>query len=230
MYWSLYDNTILVSFLGHTDQIIGLEMSNCDDNFLSSSKDGSVRLWNLNQRKLFQHISKAKYGCLDPMGKNIAVLSSAENQPKISTISLYPVGVSKAIATSNVEGAEIKVIKYSPTGKHIVCVSDNTLIIVETLNWKVVQKMDAIPNESGNVLDPSFTPDGKFIACGSDTGKITIWEIETGNCVISLDKHFKFVNCVQFNYKHILLASACQNLLLWSPDEKLLSTKIPDKA
>jgi len=158
MYWSLYDNTILLSFLGHTDQITGLEMNNNDDTFLSSSKDGSVRIWNLSSKKLLQHFSKVKFGCFDPQGKNIAILSTAESQSKNNRINIYPTMNSNAIATFNVDGTEIKTIKYSPNGKHMVCASDNSLLILETLNGKIVQKMEAIPNESGNTLDPSFTP------------------------------------------------------------------------
>lgn len=44
-YWSIHDNKILRKFRGHSDQVTHLSMSPADDTFLSSSLDGSVRLW-----------------------------------------------------------------------------------------------------------------------------------------------------------------------------------------
>jgi COMPASS component SWD2 len=48
-YWSLYDNKIMRKFRGHTDKVVAISMSPADDTFLSSSNDGSVRLWNIQQ-------------------------------------------------------------------------------------------------------------------------------------------------------------------------------------
>jgi WD40 repeat protein len=45
MYWSLHDNTILVSFLGHSDTITHLDLNPMDSTFLSCSKDGTTRIW-----------------------------------------------------------------------------------------------------------------------------------------------------------------------------------------
>lgn len=48
-YLSLYDNKLLRTFKGHYSDIMGLSMSPVDDTFLSSSRDRTVRLWNLQQ-------------------------------------------------------------------------------------------------------------------------------------------------------------------------------------
>ncbi|KAJ3146984.1 hypothetical protein HK101_002263, partial [Irineochytrium annulatum] len=46
-YLSFHDNKYLRYFKGHTARVTALEMSPTDDQFLSASKDGSVRLWDL---------------------------------------------------------------------------------------------------------------------------------------------------------------------------------------
>ena len=48
-YWSLYDNKIVRKFRGHSDKVNSISMCPADDTFLSSSSDGTVRLWNLQQ-------------------------------------------------------------------------------------------------------------------------------------------------------------------------------------
>jgi len=48
-YWSLHENKLLRKFRGHGDAVTGLSMCPADDTFLSSSKDRTVRLWNVQQ-------------------------------------------------------------------------------------------------------------------------------------------------------------------------------------
>lgn len=48
-YLSVYDNKLLRKFRGHSDVVTDISMSPADDTFLSSSKDRTVRLWNIQQ-------------------------------------------------------------------------------------------------------------------------------------------------------------------------------------
>lgn len=48
-YLSVYDNKILRKFRGHADEVTALSVSPADDTFLSSSKDRTVRLWNMQE-------------------------------------------------------------------------------------------------------------------------------------------------------------------------------------
>lgn len=48
-YLSIYDNKILRKFRGHADEVTDISVSPADDTFLSSSKDRTVRLWNIQQ-------------------------------------------------------------------------------------------------------------------------------------------------------------------------------------
>jgi COMPASS component SWD2 len=47
-YLSLYDNSFLRFFKGHTDKVISIAMNPVDDCFMTGSTDRSVRLWNLS--------------------------------------------------------------------------------------------------------------------------------------------------------------------------------------
>ena len=48
LYWSIHENAVIKIFKGHTDQICNLQISPKDDTFLTSARDQSVRLWDLN--------------------------------------------------------------------------------------------------------------------------------------------------------------------------------------
>jgi COMPASS component SWD2 len=46
-YLSVYDNKILRKFRGHSSRVTGLSQCPADDSFLSTSEDGTIRLWDL---------------------------------------------------------------------------------------------------------------------------------------------------------------------------------------
>ncbi|GKY97272.1 hypothetical protein MPSEU_000685600 [Mayamaea pseudoterrestris] len=78
-YWSLHDNKILRKFRGHQDKVNHISMSPCDDTFLTSSVDRTVRLWNLQQAggiaelKLPSETAKGPLACFDATGLVFAV-------------------------------------------------------------------------------------------------------------------------------------------------------------
>jgi len=67
-YWSLYDNKILRKFRGHTSNIHEIKMCPTEDMFLTSSRDKTVRLWNLQQA-----------GCMAKLDLPAASVSSTGN-------------------------------------------------------------------------------------------------------------------------------------------------------
>lgn len=51
MYWSLHDNNILCSFVGHTDQITHLDVNPLNSTFVSCSKDLTTRVWEYEKKQ-----------------------------------------------------------------------------------------------------------------------------------------------------------------------------------
>lgn len=82
----MYDNKILRKFRGHADEVTDISVSPADDCFLSSSKDRTVRLWNIQQA-----------GCLAQMDLPI----NAEGTPHAAFDST---GLVFAITASMTEG------------------------------------------------------------------------------------------------------------------------------
>jgi COMPASS component SWD2 len=50
MYWSLHDNNILCSFIGHTDTITHLDLNPLNSTFVSCSKDNTTRVWEYEKK------------------------------------------------------------------------------------------------------------------------------------------------------------------------------------
>jgi COMPASS component SWD2 len=74
MYWSLHDNVILCSFIGHEDAIISLDVNPCTSTFVSASKDSVARVWDYNSKKSILLMTKVRTACFDNTGKVLATL------------------------------------------------------------------------------------------------------------------------------------------------------------
>lgn len=73
-------------------------------------------------------------------------------------------------------------------------------------------------NNKGIPLEASFSPDSQFIFAGSTDSRINMWNADTGFKVCALQgDHPGPIQCVQFNPKYMMLASACTNMAFWLP-------------
>jgi COMPASS component SWD2 len=58
-YWSLHDNNILCSFVGHEDQITHLDVNPLNSTFVSVSKDGVARVWEYEKKQCLMKVNKS---------------------------------------------------------------------------------------------------------------------------------------------------------------------------
>ena len=83
-YYSIYDNSYLRFFRGHTDEIVSLSMCPADDHFITSSRDHTVKVWNLKSsvpvgNLVFPESASAPFAAYDPSGKEFAVMYTEQN-------------------------------------------------------------------------------------------------------------------------------------------------------
>jgi len=227
MYWSLHNNEVIFSFLGHSDLITSINMSPITDLFLTTSRDKTSRLWDLKQRKCLCIFQESNHAVFDSSGKVIASVTfeNDKSQEKvINYINLY--------ATDSVEngpfkvfkidsGNEIKEMKFSNDENFLICTTiDNMILVIDSFEGKVLKKLTADINESDIHFKADISPDSKYIVSGSENGKIFIWNVNDGEVVTTLNCHPQSTTFVKFSPKHCLLASSCKNLVLWHPDIK----------
>ena len=74
MYWSLHDNNILCSFIGHTDSITHIDLNPANSTFVSCAKDNTTRVWEYEKKQCLIRISKSRASCFDNTGKVLACL------------------------------------------------------------------------------------------------------------------------------------------------------------
>ena len=140
-YLSLFDNKYLGYFRGHTDRVVSLAMSPCDDTCLTASLDCTARLWDLRSRgggagggcagvlKVpREHQSAAGFVCAayDPMGTVFGVLSATSGVRLFDARNTAggPFTSLPLPATSGLEGGTPTTLQFSPDGNFVLIGTD----------------------------------------------------------------------------------------------------------
>ncbi|MXV75685.1 sigma-70 family RNA polymerase sigma factor [Candidatus Poribacteria bacterium] len=141
-------------------------------------------------------------------------------------IQMWDVATGEALVTfAKWRALRARALAFSP---------DGALLAAGTLShihlWKVDTANELFPISIGHRRDSAellellvFSPDGKVLVSGFDTGTIQLWDVKTGEKIAALDGHTKGVNTLAFSPDGTMLVSAATDgtILLWDWDEVL---------
>lgn len=220
-YLSLHDNKYIRYFNGHTKKVTSLCMSPVDDSFMSSSLDKSIRLWDLRSPNCqgVMHVPGNKPVVnFDPEGLIFAVGYNSE-MVKLYDLKSFDKGPFNSFKLPQDKGCDWSGLKFSPDGKTILISTNGSVIhLIDAFQGTPLQSFSGHINNKGIPLEASFSPDSQFVFSGSTDGKIHVWHAESGKKTAELTcEQAGPVQCVQFNPKYMLLASACNSMAFWLP-------------
>ena len=223
MYWWTHHNQILFSFLGHSDVITDLSINPYNDLFISTSNDKTSRLWDLNEKKCLYIFQDSQCAVFDTSGKVLASVTytmNKETEVYENFINLYNVielqenKNDKPFDVFSIKAnGYIKQMKFTYDEKYLIAIIDNYLFIIDALEGKIIHKIEI--NDEINTFD--VTTDSKYIALACASGNIIIYSIE-GKLIKTFEFHIKNCECVVFNPKYAIMASADNNLVFWIPE------------
>ncbi|KAJ3129627.1 hypothetical protein HK098_000778 [Nowakowskiella sp. JEL0407] len=227
-YLSTHDNKYLRYFKGHRERVISLEVSPVDDQFLSASLDNTIRLWDLkssNVKGMMTLPGNSKNPCVayDHDGLVFAVGIDSISI-RLYDVNTFEKGPFSTFVLDKVRyGPEWISLRFSPDGKLIlISTKGDVLYLVDAYNGNVVHILKASENRQGQELRGCFSPDSKYVLCGSADGTIQGWSTEAaGKPLFLYDGHHESTGVVEFNPKYLLFASADSNLAFWQPSEPL---------
>ncbi|XP_053206464.1 WD repeat-containing protein 82-like [Panonychus citri] len=219
-YLSLPDNKYIRYFPGHTKKVVTLCMSPVDDTFLSGSLDKTIRLWDLRSPNCqgLMHLMGRPVANFDPEGLIFAVGINSESV-KLYDLKSFDKGPFNTFKLQQDKLCDWTGLKFSPDGKMImISTNGNVIHLIDAFQGTPLQTLMGHVNAKNLPLEASFSPDSQFIFSGSTDGKIHVWNASNGNKVTTFQgEHTSTVQCVQFNPKYMMLASACTMMHFWIP-------------
>ncbi len=106
-------------------------------------------------------------------------------------------------------------MKFTNNGDYLIAVTDYYLFIIDAVGGKILHEMEI--NDEINTFD--ITPDGKYIALACTSGNVLIYSVE-GKYIKTFEFHTKNCECLTFNPRYFIMATADTNLVFWIPDEQ----------
>ena len=166
----------LVDMTGHTDVVYSANFSPDGRRVVSSSRDGTARIWNAG--------TGAQVAVLTSRGNTIGSASFSPDGRRVVTASF-----DETVRIWNAQsGAPIAVLRghtgpvffaaFSPDGRRIVSASRDQTVRV----WDAASgaQLGVLSGHSGDVVTVEFSPDGRRIVSASWDKTVRIWDARSG--------------------------------------------------
>lgn len=216
-YHSLHDNSYLRTFRGHQLPINNLVLSPISDTFLTSSKDQTVRMWDIRQEGAVAlvRVKHKPTVAFDNEGLIFAI-GASRSSLKLFDIRNFGAGAFTTWYFDLESRSEWCSMEFSPNSKYVLInTNQNFLMCLDAFTGKVAQTYHSHENSNNVNLHGSFTPDSNYVCCGSTSGDIHLWARDSAEEVAVWHGHPEPVAYTRWNPMRAVCASAGTNLGFW---------------
>jgi WD40 repeat protein len=187
---------LIRTWKAHKSPITSLAFLPDGQRLLSTSWDGTVRVWKVSDGTKMDELSLGRpirFATLSPDGQLLAI---STYDP---TIQLWQFSDKTLLRTLRGHKDWVHEVFFSPDGKFLISGSkDGTVKVWQVSDGSLVRTLSG---HSKPVVTVALSPDGQFIASGSEDSTVKIWRMADGKLVKVLQGHMKgmAVNVVRFS-------------------------------
>ena len=235
--WDASAGRELGTLTGHTGWINALAYSRDGRTLVSGGNDGTLRLWSATTRHELFTLTGHTSEVIGPIGfsPDGRILASESLLPD-ETIKLLNVSTGQEYSISSEYPVRTKGLAFSPDSKILASGSYQKIYLwnaetgvhLSTLGGqmnsgaaqKFASKILNIPPGEGHtdwIQTLAFSPNGCFLATGSEDKTIRLWNISAGHEISFPGRHTDSVNVLSFSSDSRLLASGSEDgqIKLW---------------
>lgn len=238
---------------GHEKQVTSISLNHHHNCILSSSLDQTVRLWDNRLNCDIPAGDRSSLGTIripaagipfanfDPMGIIFAVGINRDSI-RLYDIRNFGKGPFKVKLYKDYDDKEKdwKQLVFSPDGQKIAISTNGTKMrIIDAFSLEKISSLTGFSNELNIHLELSWTTDSRSLFCGSSMNFLNLFgskqlplylfNIIDGSIIQKYNSnHHAPIQCVKFNPKYYILASACHDVSFWQPpiqSQRIIRTK-----
>jgi guanine nucleotide-binding protein subunit beta-2-like 1 protein len=194
---------------GHSHFISDLDLSQDSKYCLSSSWDGTIRLWNLKtastRKTLIGHTKDVLTVAFSPDNRQIAS-GSMDKGLKLWNIQ----GVCKFTVDQDTHSDWVSCVRYFQDVKQPIIVSASWDRTIKVWDNSVMRLMHTFVGHKAQINTLDLAPNTNIIASGGRDGKVNIWNLVEGKHLEEIDADSP-VNIVSFTTKYFWLVIGTDN-------------------
>ncbi len=196
---------------GHTGPITCLAIAPSQECFVSGSKDGTLKIWNLKEGKCISTLEghSSEVSCVDISPNGRFVVSGGHDK----MLRLWEWETGRCIYAMEGHDHWVEHVKITPDGREIISGSrDNNIRIWER---KSGHRLYLLNNHTDLISSLGITSDGHYLVSSSHDRTLRVWDLESGQCLHNLERHIDHVKGIAFIPNTTLLISCGWDNLLY---------------
>jgi WD40 repeat protein len=201
--WNIHTGECLQTLSGHRNRVFFTTFTPNGETLVTGGEDQRVRVWNVNTgsclRILEIPINWVLSIALSPDGQTLVTGSDR------TTVKFWDLASGECIKTLPDYNSHVWAVAFSPDGKTLVTGSeDKTVKIWDVLTGKCLQTLHEYSNSplgdsyASRIWLVAVNPDGQILASSSQDQRVRLWDVETGQCLRTLQGHTNLVSSVTF--------------------------------
>ncbi|KAM4702591.1 transcription initiation factor TFIID subunit 5 [Rhinophrynus dorsalis] len=198
---------------GHSGPVYATSFSPDRNYLLSSSEDGTIRLWSLQTFTCLVGYKGHNYPVWDTQFSPYGYYFVSGGHDRVAR--LWATDHYQPLRIFAGHLADVISTRFHPNSNYIATGStDRTVRLWDVLNGNCVR---IFTGHKGPIHSMAFTPNGKFLATGATDGRVLLWDIGHGLMVGELKGHTNTVYALKFSRDGEVLASGSMDntVRLW---------------
>ncbi len=205
----------------HTDRINGVAVTPDGRHLVSSSNDGSVRIWRLPECTLVRTIvggDRYQNLTVTADGKHIAAGSGTWGGGKDDVIQVWRLSDGGHERTLSAHRGAVWDVAATPDGRHLVSAGQDSTIRIWRLSDGALIR--TLLGHSWDINAVAVTPDGERIVSGSRDSTIRVWDLSDGRLLSTVKAHDGSVARVGVasDQQFIVSTGRDGSIKLWGPE------------